>query len=129
MPLAINAEDYPDASPVQLSILQLLLQLSFQFDIAKAPDLDISKKLGQGKFIETQVPNDQWITEIKGWESFTWAALQTTVADHAIGAQSRDPRAAQYVSRPTDQGDIELCGMQKMRKSGGFVSVHTLELA
>lgn len=66
------------------------------------------------------LPDDQWISELQGWESITWATHQTVIADFAIGPTLRDPLAISYVLPPTNEAERSLCGMQKMRKSGGF---------
>ena len=67
------------------------------------------------------IPDDQWIRELYDWESIVWAAHQTMLVDNAIGPTIRDPFAESYFLQPTTQAERELCGMQKMRKQGGFV--------
>jgi hypothetical protein len=45
--------------------------------------------IGNEGFIDFQVPDTQWITEIVGWESVVWSALQIAISDYAIGPQLR----------------------------------------
>jgi len=41
--------------------------------------------------------------------------------DRAIGPVTRDPLAKSYVVPPSTEAEYKLCGVQKMRKPGGFV--------
>jgi hypothetical protein len=65
-------------------------------------------------------PPDQWIKEIVGWESHVWAALQMAITDYAVGPKARDSGADIYAKYPSTDGGKRLCGMQRMRRSGGF---------
>lgn len=67
------------------------------------------------------LPDDQWLKELSHWESVSWTALQTIVADYAIGPASREPTAKNFVKLPTSNAERTLCQAQKMRKPGGFV--------
>lgn len=69
----------------------------------------------------TTLPDDQWIKELSNWVSSSWAGIQILVADHAIGPSVRDPDAKLNGLPPANEGEKALCGMQKMRKPGGFV--------
>lgn len=77
----------------------------------------------RGGYIDS-IPNDQWVTEIVGWESHAWASLQIAIEKYSTGAKSMDPKADSYVRKPETEGELALCRAQRMRKSGGFVSVH-----
>lgn len=67
------------------------------------------------------LPDDQWVQEAVGWESFVWAALQTAVSDYAIGPDLREPTARAYMRNETTLGEKQLCQVQRMRRSGGFL--------
>ena len=69
----------------------------------------------------SSLPNDQWVTEVVGWEAITWASLQIAVGDYFTGAKARDLFADAYVKRPETDGEKKLCGMQRIRKSGAVV--------
>jgi hypothetical protein len=73
------------------------------------------------RVVRTQVPSDQWITEVQRWEAFVWASSQVAITDYAIDPSIRDPGVEGYVVGPETIGDKELCGSMKMRKAGGFV--------
>jgi hypothetical protein len=68
--------------------------------------------------------DDLWAHDIMGWESSAWAAIQTTVADYAIGVEKREPLANNLRVNDTSQwepGEKELCGVQRMRGPAGIV--------
>jgi len=106
-----------------LSAIQTLKEANSIYDIARiVNNLDISKRIARGGAVETEIPDNQWIIEIKGWENYVWSAVRTYVADYATGPRARDPQAADlYEIKAATPGDKKLCGMQRMRKSGGFV--------
>jgi hypothetical protein len=43
------------------------------------------------------------------------------MADYSIGPALRVADAARYVIKPETEGEKAICGVQKMRKMGGFV--------
>ena len=100
----------------------MLITSSLLFDISDA-GLDIlkAKDLAAGSGFIDSLPDDQWIQEVAGWESFVWAALQTAVSDYAIGPEVREPTARAYMKNETTTGEKQLCQAQRLRKSGGFV--------
>ena len=61
------------------------------------------------------------------WESIAWAAIQTFIADYMIGPAARDPLSKDSVQAPAEKGEKDLCGVQKMRKQGGFVYVFAIQ--
>ena len=72
----------------------------------------------------TELPDDQWIQELRSWQASVWAAHQVMLVDYAIGPLVRDPLTnATYVTKPSNEMEKMLCGTQKMRKLGGFVYV------
>lgn len=81
-----------------------------------------SKLIGTGGYIDS-LPDDQWIEEVVGWESFVWAAMQIYIADYFTGPKARDPHMSSYIRPASDEGERKLCSMMKMRRSGGFAQV------
>lgn len=70
------------------------------------------------------LPNDQWVKELERWFSVGLSHLQIGISDYAVGLAVRDPgKAAEYEMPPKERGQRRLCGMQKMRKPGGFTCV------
>ena len=67
------------------------------------------------------LPDDQWVKEVVGWENYLWAIYQTVVTDYGVGHASRDPAVLEVVKQNTTAGEKQLCGVQRMRKSGGFM--------
>jgi hypothetical protein len=120
-PLEVNTSDYPNASPVQLSLLQLLRSMTRIFQITDGPisnQLKASSTMSRG--VSPGLSPDQWIKEVVGWESLVWAAYQTLLSTSIIGPKVFDKHAEEYCDVPTSSGDKELCRSLKMRKSGGF---------
>lgn len=88
-------------------------------DIGVPSSLDISS-LVQGILIQDTLPNNQWITELKKWESWVLAGLQIAFTDFATG-ERRDPTTINDTTASEIPAQKYPCRMQKMRKSGGFV--------
>jgi hypothetical protein len=120
LPHNLTLAEFPNASSLQLAVFNLLISSSMLFDIQAANTMLADKLIRIGGFIPS-LPDDQWVKEIVGWESTTWAALQIAVEKYATGAKSIDPSADDYVKAPETDGEKALCAMQRMRKSGGFV--------
>jgi hypothetical protein len=80
-----------------------------------------SKAMHADGVVTSQLNPDQWVKEVESMDSFVWAALQSLVADYAIGPSVRTAEMADYVLAPESPGDKQLCRMQRMRKAGGFV--------
>ncbi|KAF2733301.1 hypothetical protein EJ04DRAFT_605754 [Polyplosphaeria fusca] len=78
-------------------------------------------------FVEA-LPGDQWIQELQGWNSIVWAGHQALIADYSIGPTIRDPLSTSYVLPPSNNAEKSLCGMQKMRKPGGFMNINVFGL-
>ena len=69
----------------------------------------------------SSLPPDQWIIELKSWESTAWAAHQIALAEFATGAKAIDPQADNYTVQPSSIAEKQLCKSLKVRKPGGFV--------
>jgi hypothetical protein len=78
LPLTLTASDFPSAnpSPVQLATLQLLITNSYLMSITDNQSFNASARLNSGGTVYSQVPNDQWVTEVVQWEQHVWAGLQ-----------------------------------------------------
>ena len=55
--------------------------------------------------------------------------LQTRFADFAMGPSVRESDVSKAYTYPTSEGGKLLCGVQKMRKAGGFVYVYPVPLS
>lgn len=121
LPANTTALNLTSASDIQFAALELLLEANAQSHIGSNRAVRLSSKLEPRGILNTPVPDDQWITEIQGWESFVWASLQTRVTDYAIGPQVREEDSAKYTLKPDSDGFKQLCMVQRMRKAGGFV--------
>lgn len=116
---------FPDANELQLSVLRLLSESSYMFDRAiweRNKDRD-----HYGYAIPT-LPDDQWVTEVMRAEKFAWSALQAAVADYAIGPALHDDNSVKWTNRtkwirPVTPGEHQLCGKQRMRKTGDVAYV------
>jgi hypothetical protein len=127
LPGDATPELFPDANDIQLAVLKLLVTSSISFDKANgAPLLAEGLTDPEGFVTKYAISNEHWKKEVTWVESTVWAALQTAIADYAAGPQVRDP-ASDWV-KPASRGEKELCGMQKMRKSGGIVNINVLGL-
>ena len=63
------------------------------------------------------LPDDQWITEVFAWHSYTMAHMQKTMYDLAAGPS--DPTFNTYVTpqSSSDKGTFDVCANQKVRDS------------
>jgi len=82
--------------------------------------MDAGALLANTGYVPT-LPDDQWIQEVTGWESFVWAALQLNILEHAIGPAVREPSVVALMKNQTSTGEKQLCNVQKVRVSGGFM--------
>ncbi|KAF2110744.1 hypothetical protein BDV96DRAFT_650847 [Lophiotrema nucula] len=117
------AVNFPRANGLQLSMLRLLYTTANHFNHASIDRFKASELIHGGGLIDS-LPEDQWITELTSWESQIWAAHQIAMADYAAGPTSRVPSAAVTTRNSSTAGDKELCGMQKMRKTGDFININ-----
>jgi hypothetical protein len=114
-------KDMFNASSVQVAAMQELAGIMFETDIRTASlDLKVQKLAGNFERL-AYLPDDQWVQEVVGWESFLWAHLQTSMVEYAIGKSVRLPDAAPLVKSNLTDGEHKLCGKQKMGNPGGFV--------
>lgn len=126
VPGKVRKEYFTGASEIQIAALQLLMRSSQIFDTAEAVfgGIEVGRILGEGRMdILESLPDDQWIREVIAWEKYVWASLQTIISDYATGPATRDPSALDHIRNDTTPGERQLCGVQRMRKSGGFMYV------
>ncbi|KAF2009108.1 hypothetical protein BU24DRAFT_402484 [Aaosphaeria arxii CBS 175.79] len=122
LPNNLTAKEFPQASAVQLSALDLLVSASYLTPISNSAILNATTRLSPGGHeMHSRLPDDQWTIEVKGWMSYVFASIQVIVTDYAIGAIVRDPQAQEYHLQPRTQGEKALCGLVMMRKDGGFL--------
>jgi hypothetical protein len=121
MPLNINPEDWKEASPLQLSALQLTSLVIQCIHFAAIDSVKVNDFVSNDGMVGAQIPPDQWVREIERMEAIVWASSQVSVTDFAVGPSVGNPIIAEYVVGPTSEGDKELCQSLKVRKAGGFV--------
>jgi hypothetical protein len=121
LPANTTALNFTSASDIQVAAIQILIDANEQSHIGSNRAARLTSKVESRGVLDAPVPDDQWVTEIQGWESFVWASLQTYVSDYAIGPQVRVEDAEKYTAKPDSDGLKQLCMVQKMRKSGSFV--------
>lgn len=113
-------DNFPDATSIQKAILQLLVTSVRIFSVSAARTLKAEYLIGTQNTIQS-LPNDHWAREARGWVEMVWADLQFAISDYAIGPKARNSDADEYVKKPRTAGEKQLCQLQKMRRSGGFV--------
>jgi hypothetical protein len=123
LPGKIRPEEFPEASELQLSALQLLLTTTFLYDTSDAAlaGLEVDRIMGDSTGYIDNLPDDQWVREILEWEKLIWASRQVLVSDYAIGYNAREDSIREYIRKDLLPGERQLCATQRMRKNGGFV--------
>jgi hypothetical protein len=111
----------PEATEVQRAIIGLVGYYMMLLDISQPGRYKSQEELSSSQGVISTLPSDQWIQELQSWESIVWAAHQVILADYAVGPAMRDPLSESIVLPPKKSIEKKLCGMQKMRKPGGFV--------
>lgn len=106
---------------MQRALIQLLINSSWLYQSVNVVSCKVTTLMSKNDFNMEPLPDDFWKQEVIGWEYETWAAMQIAVSNYAIGPQSIDPYEDGYLLKPETQGEKALCGVQKMKKTGGFV--------
>ncbi|KAF2018268.1 hypothetical protein BU24DRAFT_390046 [Aaosphaeria arxii CBS 175.79] len=119
---------FPGASDIQRASMQLLITgaLLTESVVAASQAFEIKEKSRSGYI--ASLPNDQWIREITTWERFIWASLQTFIADYSIGYHHLEPTAKAHMRTNMTDAEKSLCGMQRMKKAGGFMNINVFGL-
>jgi hypothetical protein len=97
---------------------------NIMYDTADAVNrvLKADKIQGDGQsLLSPGLPDDHWAQEVMGWENYLWATYQAFVTDYGVGYAARDPSVREIMKQNLTAGEKRLCGVQKMRKSGGFM--------
>lgn len=116
--------EFPDATKLQLSILNLLLKIGRAYNTVSTRKLKATDLLDTTGGEINSLPDDQWIIELTGWQSYTWAAHQIAIADYALGPKWRNSDADKYTIPPNSPAEQELCKVQKMQKTGDAVNIN-----
>lgn len=122
-----NAVNFPKANSLQLAIISLL-STAATFSTVMPEPYKIETKATSSAGMVNKLADDQWVREVEGWNAISWAGHQIVLAEYAVGQSVRDPTAPDYTRPPTSAGEKSLCGMQKMRKAGGFVNINVFGL-
>jgi len=120
MPTNFSDLGYDEATGLQAAVAQVIISVGANFDLETTGRHWKIKKMAERDFIP-KIPDDFWVSEIRGWSSSLWAMYQFALADYAIGPSFRDPGATIFMRNDSTPAEKELCGMQKMRNPGGFV--------
>lgn len=119
--------NFPKANSLQLAIISLL-STAATFSTVMPEPYRIESEGTSSAGMVNEVPDDQWIKEVEGWNAISWAGHQIVLAEYAVGQSVRDPTAPDYTRPPNSAGEKSLCRMQKMRKAGGFVNINVFGL-
>ena len=65
-------------------------------------------------------PDNQWILEVERWQKQILASIQVAFTDFSIGPGERDTAFPVHM-RINTTSERQLCGMQKMKKTGDVV--------
>ncbi|KAJ4992126.1 hypothetical protein SVAN01_02447 [Stagonosporopsis vannaccii] len=122
LPANIDFSKFPGANGIQRTILRLLATSSYAFNMATVPT-DLLAGSFENPDREEGLPDDQWIRELTRWQRQILASLQVAFLDYAIGPRNRDTAAGVHIE-PENEFEKQLCGMQKMRKSGDVVNIN-----
>jgi hypothetical protein len=130
LPAEASRKVFPDANELQLAVLKLLVTSSYLFDRAKGFPTQVNDYIDAGdaqlkpnEFDDVKIagiPDDQWRRDLTRAEQVIWASLQAYIADYAIGPTLLEGKAADLIPPSTD-GEKQLCGVQRVKKSGDVV--------
>ncbi|KAF2745682.1 hypothetical protein M011DRAFT_478832 [Sporormia fimetaria CBS 119925] len=118
-------EQFPEATELQSFLIQLVANSLAASQVISNTDLQT------GLITSTligRVPNDQWTREVRRWVVTGLAKFQMLLSDYAIGPIEREPES-EYQMPPPTPVMRQVCGLQKMRKSGDVVNISVFALA
>jgi hypothetical protein len=118
-PPKIDKSMFPHANEIQQTILRLLSTSAWLFNIGTVAE-DLLAGSIDNPDSERGLPDNQWILEVERWEKQILASLQVAFTDYSIGPGIRDEAFPVYM-RPNTTSERQLCGMQKMKKTGDVV--------
>ncbi|KAF2877339.1 hypothetical protein BDV95DRAFT_143204 [Massariosphaeria phaeospora] len=120
------APSFPAASNLQKAVLQMIQTISRLFEIGFTTLIQANeKRTPDGLY--GQFPDDQWVHELTLWFSVMWSQTQFGMSMFAVGPSLLDAEAE--VKSPLTAEEQQLCQMQKMKKTGGFVNINVFGLA
>ncbi|KAF2648033.1 hypothetical protein K491DRAFT_613575 [Lophiostoma macrostomum CBS 122681] len=128
LPPLTSLEQYPGMSESQLTLLQFLSYLHWNFNAAAAAHRLLTKDLAGAQGVIDSLPDDQWVKEVTMLEQTTWSSIQVGLSDHAKGYESLVAPGTNLYSNTTSAGEKHLCGVQKMESPGGFVNISVFAL-
>jgi hypothetical protein len=124
LPDAVNSTNFPEASDVQMAGLSLILDAGATYSSWNSPATGLnatSRFSGGSGFVTEAFPNDQWVSEVAGWEKYIWATFQAYISDYAVGYSVRVPALKESLRTNLTNGERELCGKQRMLKPSGVM--------
>jgi hypothetical protein len=110
---------FPQANEIQKTILRLLSTSAWLFNIGTVVEDLLAGSLDNPDKLKG-LPDNQWILEVERWEKQILASLQVAFVDYSIGPGIRDV-ASPIFEKPNSEAEKQLCGMQKMKKTGDVV--------
>jgi hypothetical protein len=118
-PPYIDNSMFPQANEMQKTILRLLSTSAWLFNIGTVVEDLMAGSLDNPNY-QYELPDDQWILEVERWEKQILASLQVAFIDYSLGPGTRDV-AFPVFEKPGSEAEKQLCGMQKMKKTGEVV--------
>jgi hypothetical protein len=110
---------FPQANEIQKTILRLLSTSAWLFNIGTVAEDLLAGSIDDPNH-QYGLPDNQWILEVERWEKHILASLQVAFTDYSIGPGIRDV-AFPVFEKPRSEAEKQLCGMQKMKKTGDVV--------
>jgi hypothetical protein len=126
-PPDIDFSAFPNANAMQKTILRLISSSAYAFNIGNVA-LDLLAESLENPDFERGLPDDQWLRELTRWQKQVLSSLQVAMIDYSMGPGTRDTAYPMYL-RPASDTEKQMCGMQKMRKSGNVVNVNVFGLS
>jgi hypothetical protein len=118
-PPHIDNSMFPQANEIQKTILRLLSTSAWLFNIGTVAEDLLAGSIDDPNH-QYGLPHNQWILEVERWEKHILASLQVSFTDYSIGPGIRDVAFPAYIG-PESEAEKQLCGMQKMKKTGDVV--------
>jgi hypothetical protein len=109
---------------MQRALLELVISASYLSHTADVLTSKVAKRMLSQKVEIESLPSDFWKQEVLAWEQESYAGVQIAMSRYAtggVGAEAEDQADDAWWIKPGTEGEKNLCKMQKMKKSGGFV--------
>jgi hypothetical protein len=118
-PPKVDTSMFPEANAIQQTILRLLSTSAWLFSLHNVAEDLLAGSLENPDSLRG-LPDNQWILEVERWQKQILASIQVAFMDYSIGPSARDT-AFPVQMPPITASERQLCGMQKMKKTGGVV--------